>query len=93
MFAKFGKKAQVYIRRCTFEEFPNQHSRIEASSVWILVVNISDWHLRIPIWNGPQFFATEVSGDAAVMMTVLDCVARGGCQSAAVDGLHTNLDA
>ncbi len=92
-FAKFNKKVQVYIRHSMFEEFPSQHSRANNDPLWVLVVNISEWHLRVPFWRGSELFATDVPSDAAVMMTVFDCMSRRVSDSAPVDGRHTKQNA
>jgi hypothetical protein len=86
MFAKFGRSVHVYIRRCTFGEFPRQHSSTKDAPLWVLVIRIAEWHLRLPVWRGPQFFATDRPSNAAIMMTVLDYISREECESAAADG-------
>lgn len=68
-------------------EFPD--GGLRAPPLWVLVVKLSGgWHLRIPIWRGPEFFTTDLRSDAAVMLTVAECIARQWCDRDAISNWY-----
>jgi len=88
MFAKFGRKVNVYLRHRVFGEFPDLHSTANNDPVWVLVIRNSDWHFRLPIWSGPEFFATdtirprlEAIGADLKQVHVIEAVRTGEAQS------------
>jgi hypothetical protein len=83
-FFRLGKHRQVYIRHEILNEFPS--GGIHALPLLVLVIKLSDWHLRIPIWRGPTFFTADLHSDAAVMMTVTECISRRWCDRDAISG-------
>ena len=84
-FSALGKHRQALIRVASFGEFPGKECSASAPPLWILVTKVGEWHFRVPIWRGPEFFRTTLLSDVAVMLTAADCVSRGGYDRAAVD--------
>lgn len=91
LFSALGKQRQVLIRASLFEEFPRKLCSASAPPLWILVAKFGEWHLRVPIWRGPEFFRTTLLSDAAVMLTVADCVSLGGYDPVAVEELRAHI--
>lgn len=77
-FSALGKERRIYIRPALLEELPNKQCRPSAPTLLVLVARFGEWHLRIPIWRGPEFFTLALLSDAAVMLTVADCISLGG---------------
>ena len=83
-FINLGKQRLAYIRPALHEEFLNKQCNALAPTLWVLVLKIGEWHLRIPIWRGPQFFSTALLSDEAVILTAADCVSLGGHDPVAI---------
>jgi hypothetical protein len=77
------RRRLAFMRHHHLREFPS--GQVNTPPLWVLVVKLSDWHLRIPIWRGPNFFSSDLPNDAAVMLTVSDCIAREWCDRDAID--------
>lgn len=82
-FAKLGKQRQVFIRHHILGEFPSTHAH--APPLWVLVARFLEWHLRVPIWRGPELNWTNLRSDAAVMLTTWECISLGGHDHTAIE--------
>jgi hypothetical protein len=70
------KSRNALLRAACFRETPFHDGIASAPPIWVFVTKVADWHIRIPIWRGPQTLPS--STDAAVMLSMYECITRGG---------------